>query len=45
VRGKRGLWGDWAEREAGGEAAREQQQSLNQPESAVQSSAAVAVEA
>jgi cohesin complex subunit SCC1 len=45
VRGKRGLWGDWAEREAGGEAAREQQQSLNQPESALQSSAAVAVEA
>ncbi|KAH6634094.1 Rec8 like protein-domain-containing protein [Chaetomium sp. MPI-SDFR-AT-0129] len=44
VRGKRGLWGDWAEREAGGEAAREQQQQ-NQPESAVQSSAAVAVEA
>ncbi|KAK4234837.1 Rec8 like protein-domain-containing protein [Achaetomium macrosporum] len=26
VRGKRGLWGDWAEREAGGEIAREQQQ-------------------
>lgn len=44
VRGKRGLWGDWAEREAGGEATREQQQQ-NQPESAVQSSAAVAVEA
>lgn len=45
VRGKRGLWGDWAEREAGGEAARDQQQQLNQPERAVQSSAAVAVEA
>lgn len=43
VRGKRGLWGDWAEREAGGEAAREPLQ--NQPESAVQSAAAVAVEA
>ncbi|EAQ93600.1 hypothetical protein CHGG_01835 [Chaetomium globosum CBS 148.51] len=43
VRGKRGLWGDWAEREAGGEAAREPHQ--NQPESAVQSAAAVAVEA
>ncbi|KAL2155107.1 hypothetical protein VTH82DRAFT_3783 [Thermothelomyces myriococcoides] len=57
VRAKRGLWGDWAEREAGGEPAREQQQQQqqqqqeqeraeqNQPESAVQSSAAVAVEA
>jgi cohesin complex subunit SCC1 len=44
VRGKRGLWGDWAEREAGGEVAREQAQP-NQPEHAVQSSAAVAVEA
>ncbi|KAK4251208.1 Rec8 like protein-domain-containing protein [Corynascus novoguineensis] len=44
VRGKRGLWGDWAEREAGGELAREQQQQ-NQPEHVVQSSAAVAVEA
>ncbi|AEO53216.1 hypothetical protein MYCTH_2294252 [Thermothelomyces thermophilus ATCC 42464] len=46
VRAKRGLWGDWAEREAGGEPAREQQQTQqNQPESAVRSSAAVAVEA
>ncbi|KAK4156891.1 Rec8 like protein-domain-containing protein [Chaetomidium leptoderma] len=47
VRGKRGLWGDWAEREAGGEVAREQQQQpqQNEPERAVQSSAAVAVEA
>ncbi|KAK4129284.1 hypothetical protein N657DRAFT_563388 [Parathielavia appendiculata] len=48
VRGKRGLWGDWAEREAGGELAREQQQQQqqgNKPESAVQSSATVAVEA
>lgn len=44
VRGKRGLWGDWAEREAGGEVAREQPQQ-NQPESAIQSSATVAVEA
>jgi cohesin complex subunit SCC1 len=44
VRGKRGLWGDWAEREAGGEVAREQPQQ-NQPERAVQSSATVAVEA
>ncbi len=46
VRGKRGLWGDWAEREAGGEAAaRDQQPEQNRPERAVQSSAAVAVEA
>ncbi|KAJ4290668.1 sister chromatid cohesion protein 1 [Collariella sp. IMI 366227] len=48
VRGKRGLWGDWAEREAGGEVARgqqQQQQRGDEPERAVQSSAAVAVEA
>lgn len=54
VRGKRGLWGDWAEREAGGEIAAENQngngegpsgQGRNEPESAVQTSAAVAVEA
>lgn len=52
VRGKRGLWGDWAEREAGGEIASQDQNAngdassgRNQPESAVQSSAAVAVEA
>jgi len=44
VRGKRGLWGDWAEREAGGELARDQQQQT-QPESAVHSSTAVSVEA
>ncbi|KAL2136253.1 hypothetical protein VTI74DRAFT_4686 [Chaetomium olivicolor] len=43
VRGKRGLWGDWAEREAGGE--QQQQQRGDQPESAVQPSATVAVEA
>ncbi|KAB5579967.1 Rec8 like protein-domain-containing protein [Coniochaeta sp. 2T2.1] len=58
VRGKRGLWGTWAEREAGGEIAsqsqeQEQQQGngeapsgqRNEPESAVQSSRGVAVEA
>jgi len=52
VRGKRGLWGDWAEREAGGEIASQEQggngegpSSRNEPESAVQSSNAVAVEA
>ncbi|KAL1866761.1 hypothetical protein VTK73DRAFT_4525 [Phialemonium thermophilum] len=56
VRGKRGLWGDWAEREAGGEIANQQpqsQQSQNDqqrrngdgPQSTVQSSAAVTVEA
>lgn len=51
VRGKRGLWGDWAEREAGGEMAHESgangegSSGRNEPESAVQSSAAVAVEA
>jgi cohesin complex subunit SCC1 len=52
VRGKRGLWGDWAEREAGGEIAHQggangegSSGQRNEPESAVQSSAAVAVEA
>jgi cohesin complex subunit SCC1 len=49
IRGKRGLWGDWAEREAGGEIAsqemEQQQEERNQPESAVQSAAAVAVSA
>lgn len=54
VRGKRGLWGDWAEREAGGEIDRDQQQPPQQqkqqqqgdePEHAVQTTAAVAVEA
>jgi cohesin complex subunit SCC1 len=53
VRGKRGLWGDWAEREAGGEIARDneeqqqqqQQQRGDEPEPAVQTAAAVAVEA
>jgi cohesin complex subunit SCC1 len=46
IRGKRGLWGDWAERGAGGEIAREQQQQQQQqiePQPAVQSSTAVAV--
>lgn len=49
VRGKRGLWGDWAEREAGGEIANQQQQQQRQnntePESAVRPAATVAVEA
>ncbi|KJK88151.1 hypothetical protein H633G_07997 [Metarhizium anisopliae BRIP 53284] len=40
VRGKRGLWGDWAEREAGGEISNQ-----NEPEPAAVSSTAVAVEA
>ncbi|KAK3382333.1 Rec8 like protein-domain-containing protein [Lasiosphaeria ovina] len=44
VRGKRGLWGDWAEREAGGEIANEQQP-VDEPEHAVATSATVAVEA
>ncbi|KAL2258283.1 hypothetical protein VTK26DRAFT_8448 [Humicola hyalothermophila] len=39
VRGKRGLWGDWAEREAGGEMAREQQRDGS--EHAVSGSASV----
>lgn len=38
VRGKRGLWGDWAEREAGGEISNQ-----NQPEPAAVSAQAVAV--
>ncbi|KAK4196891.1 putative cohesin subunit rad21 [Triangularia verruculosa] len=46
VRGKRGLWGDWAEREAGGEMAREQQQHQgDEPGHAMASSAAVSVSA
>jgi len=47
VRGKRGLWGDWAEREAGGEIAQQTQpqQEVDEPSRAVESSAAVAVEA
>ncbi|KAK3328812.1 Rec8 like protein-domain-containing protein [Apodospora peruviana] len=46
VRGKRGLWGDWAEREAGGEIAQQQpQQTVDEPSRAVESTAAVAVEA
>lgn len=40
VRGKRGLWGDWAEREAGGEISDQ-----NEPEPAAVSATAVAVEA
>ncbi|KAK3986677.1 cohesin subunit rad21 [Cladorrhinum sp. PSN332] len=47
VRGKRGLWGDWAEREAGGEMARDQsqQQHHDEPQHAVASAATVSVEA
>lgn len=45
VRGKRGLWGDWAEREAGGEIAQQSQQEPDEPSRSVESSAAVAVEA
>ncbi|KAH6898568.1 double-strand-break repair protein rad21 [Thelonectria olida] len=42
VRGKRGLWGAWAEREAGGEIAQEED---NEPEPAAVSAPAVAVSA
>lgn len=37
VRGKRGLWGAWAEREAGGEIDQQEEevQSVNQPQSAI----------
>ncbi|KAK0632132.1 Rec8 like protein-domain-containing protein [Immersiella caudata] len=46
VRGKRGLWGDWAEREAGGEMAQNQQpQQGDEPERAVASAATVSVSA
>jgi cohesin complex subunit SCC1 len=52
IRGKRGLWGDWAEREAGGEIAQQEHEpqngegsARNEPESAVQSAPAVSVEA
>ncbi|KAK3394414.1 Rec8 like protein-domain-containing protein [Podospora didyma] len=51
VRGKRGLWGDWAERENGGEPANlqqtqePQQQEINEPEHAIASTSTVAVEA
>lgn len=50
VRGKRGLWGDWAEREAGGEIANQSQQQPQQhqadePSRAIESSSTVAVEA
>lgn len=47
VRGKRGLWGDWAEREAGGEMAREQSQQHQGGEAGhtVTSAATVSVEA
>ena len=44
VRGKRGLWGDWAEREAGGEISN-QEQPQNEPEPAVRSAPTVSVEA
>ncbi|KAM5355845.1 hypothetical protein ACJ41O_002491 [Fusarium nematophilum] len=42
IRGKRGLWGAWAEREAGGEMA---QESETEPEAAAVSAPAVAVSA
>lgn len=46
VRAKRGLWGEWAEKEAGGEiASHSDQQEQHQPEPAVSSTPAVAVEA
>lgn len=44
VRGKRGLWGDWAEREAGGEMAQTPQgQQRDEPGQAVASAATVSV--
>ncbi|KAH7329020.1 double-strand-break repair protein rad21 [Stachybotrys elegans] len=45
VRGKRGLWGDWAEREAGGEISTQDEQEQNEPEQAAVSAPAVAVSA
>lgn len=47
VRGKRGLWGDWAEREAGGEMASQQQTQHqgDEPHHAAVSSSIVSVEA
>jgi cohesin complex subunit SCC1 len=47
VRGKRGLWGDWAEREAGGEMAQTaaQGQQRDEPGQAVASAATVSVSA
>ncbi|TLD25609.1 hypothetical protein PspLS_05503 [Pyricularia sp. CBS 133598] len=42
IRGKRGLWGAWAEREAGGEIAAEE---VDEPEPAVTSAPVVSVEA
>jgi len=41
VRGKRGLWGDWAEREAGGEMASQQEE--NQPQQPERHAAVVEV--
>ncbi|KAI1264134.1 Rec8 like protein-domain-containing protein [Xylariaceae sp. FL1019] len=39
VRGKRGLWGEWAEKEAGGEmAAQQDEDAMNEPEPAIASS-------
>ncbi|KAH8675488.1 Rec8 like protein-domain-containing protein [Xylariales sp. PMI_506] len=35
VRGKRGLWGAWAEREAGGEIAQQEEEHASQPEPAI----------
>ncbi|KAK6841287.1 Rec8 like protein-domain-containing protein [Apiospora arundinis] len=46
VRGKRGLWGAWAEREAGGEIASQEEEQATQPEPAIAgSSRAVAAAA
>ncbi|KAL2023477.1 hypothetical protein VTK56DRAFT_2473 [Thermocarpiscus australiensis] len=51
IRGKRGLWGDWAEREAGGQIAHEDQQQQqrqrqgDEPEHVVSTAAAVTVSA
>lgn len=45
VRGKRGLWGDWAEREAGGEIAEEEPAPAPAPHAELERSVAVAVAA
>lgn len=45
VRGKRGLWGDWAEREAGGEIAEEQQEEVMGGPSRLEQSVAIAASA
>jgi len=45
VRGKRGLWGDWAEREAGGEIEAENLQNGEGPNHGLEAMSSVAVAA